>query len=773
MASLALGIAGAGIGSAFGMPMLGFSLGMTLGGVLFPSRDNAQSRGKLDDLKVTGSSYGAMLPKLYGQARVGGTVIWSTDLVEHVSDVHQGGKGGFGGSVKQYTYTVSCAVAICEGPIHSLTLIQAEDLIIYNSAELEPTKDTIRFYEGTEVQTADSLLSSTITSGECPAFRGTAYVVFENLNLTRWGGRMPSFTFTIQQYDGGDPHTVQTILEDLAGDCAMTSDDYDFSAATDSVPGMIITERQSAKDNTDELLRAYSTDLAEIDGKLVAVRRGNVGASYITLGDLGTYGWSGPQTQPPFRLQTARLQDLELPRQLDYNYLSLDNSFQGGTQTAMAYTHTTVSDSMSVQTNIVLADDDARQIAEKVLWTQFLERDTFTFTLPYKYACFAPGGEFLLPVNGGYTTVRVLSMDIGLFGEIKCTATLVEDETITQTASGGGTGNATPTDVSQVVASTFVVWSGTELQDDDGLFPGFYVAATGPDGWTSASIYYSLDSGSNYLLGGGIGTRSEFGQTTSTLADGVTADALDSSHTVGVSIDVTGTLESSSTTEVATTTTNAAVIGNEIVSYATVTQTGALAYTLSNIYRGRRGSVMTGHTSSDLFVHVTPAVVRVKVPDSAIGTTVKVKVVSSGQSLSDVTAKNVTIPTNNRPYLEPSDRRIAYIMFSDFTPTSTGADNFECPILEDGTWDLIEIIFWCKTPGGSPAFTIEKSTGTGAFSGTTIGSLTVSSGAREAHQTSSLGSVTGGVGGDKIRVNVTALGTATDWTIIVKTQIAS
>jgi hypothetical protein len=87
MAQLALAGAGAVIGSAVGMPYLGFALGSMLGGVLFPQDgppDQIQEGPRLHDLKVQSSAHGAMLPLVYGTVRIAGNVIWAADLEEQV-----------------------------------------------------------------------------------------------------------------------------------------------------------------------------------------------------------------------------------------------------------------------------------------------------------------------------------------------------------------------------------------------------------------------------------------------------------------------------------------------------------------------------------------------------------------------------------------------------------------------------------------------------------------------------------------------------------------
>ena len=100
MATLALAAAGAAVGGAllpagvtlFGAAIGGATLGAQVGALagafidqslLAPSGQPTVAHGpRLSDLRVTASSEGAPIPRLYGRARLGGQIIWATDLEE-------------------------------------------------------------------------------------------------------------------------------------------------------------------------------------------------------------------------------------------------------------------------------------------------------------------------------------------------------------------------------------------------------------------------------------------------------------------------------------------------------------------------------------------------------------------------------------------------------------------------------------------------------------------------------------------------------------------
>lgn len=243
MAGLVLGVVGAaimgpaGFGFAGFMGMsgasIGFSLGSMIGNTLFaPSMPNINQQGpRLGDLKVQSSTYGNPIPIVYGAMRIAGNVIWSMDIVETSHTTTSGGGGGKGGgggggSVTQtsYTYSQSFAIAICEGEIAGIRKIWANGKLIYNLSDTadiativasNKSASGIHIYTGSETQTADSLIQANIGAADTPAYRGTAYVVFENLQLADFGNRMPNLEFEVVDSGSAAPRVDYIALSGI------------------------------------------------------------------------------------------------------------------------------------------------------------------------------------------------------------------------------------------------------------------------------------------------------------------------------------------------------------------------------------------------------------------------------------------------------------------------------------------------------------------------------------------------------------------------------
>ncbi|MBM3929298.1 MAG: hypothetical protein FJ335_12715, partial [Sphingomonadales bacterium] len=181
------------VGTALGGPIggaLGAMAGQAIDARLFGGKGRDGPR--LTDLAVQGSAYGTPIPRLFGTMRVAGTVIWATELIEHVAR-DGGGKGRAGAT--RYAYSASFAVALSARPILSVGRIWADGKLLRGSAGDFKTATQFRLHTGDAAQAVDPLIASAQGVGRTPAFRGLAYAVFEDLALADFGNRIPSLTF--------------------------------------------------------------------------------------------------------------------------------------------------------------------------------------------------------------------------------------------------------------------------------------------------------------------------------------------------------------------------------------------------------------------------------------------------------------------------------------------------------------------------------------------------------------------------------------------------
>ena len=123
MAQMILG----GVGQAIGGP-IGAVIGSTLGRMIdqrvVSSLEPARQRGpRLETLKVQWTAEGAPMACVFGRARVTGQVIWAARFLEG-RRTSSGAKGG--PRTVEYDYSLSFAVALCEGEIDGVGRVWAD-----------------------------------------------------------------------------------------------------------------------------------------------------------------------------------------------------------------------------------------------------------------------------------------------------------------------------------------------------------------------------------------------------------------------------------------------------------------------------------------------------------------------------------------------------------------------------------------------------------------------------------------------------------------------
>ena len=270
MATLVLSAAGAAIGGSIGGTVaglssvavgraLGASLGRAVDQTLLGQGSEAVETGRVDRFRLTGAGEGAAIAQLRGRMRLGGHVIWASDFTETVTE--SGGGKGQPAAPRQrsYGYSVSLAIALCEGEIAGIGRVWAD------GTEIAASDLNIRVYTGSADQLPDPAMEAVEGAGLVPAYRGTAYVVVEDLSLERFGNRVPQFSFeVIRPEQRGAPGSAFTPTYGLRG-VALIPGTGEYALATTPVnylegPGV----RRSANVATPRGETDFAVSLGEL-----------------------------------------------------------------------------------------------------------------------------------------------------------------------------------------------------------------------------------------------------------------------------------------------------------------------------------------------------------------------------------------------------------------------------------------------------------------------------------------------------------------------------
>lgn len=761
-ATVVFGVVGAAIGAMVDPAnpvqgaQWGWAIGTVVGGLLFPPHMPATTLGKLDDLRVTSSTYGTFIPQTWGQFRGAGQVIWATDLVEHQSNVGGGGKGGGGGGgTTVYSYTSSFAVLVAPGPLKSIDRVWFNDQIVYDSLQSPTTQSGLNIegmYTGTESQTADPLMSSVLSvSGEpCPAYRGWAYMVFQDVLLTNYGNRLPNIqieytaygdtaadvltdislqcglqpaTYTVSGagsgtangtysmsgrstadnslvYDNGscamkwDPatshwriiasHGAGSVLYTIAGvrafptlgawttsggtnpapsSAVATPADFDFTQAVDSsitgpgVYGYCNPIRQIGKAALDPLALIMNADVVEADGQIIWVPRGGAPSRTLTTDDLGALEWGadgGGMQDDTVLMHYKRQQSWELPTRVECNYFQWNateaaRNYLQATQVAIRSTQNTSQNVQSMTFPAVMDDSFARQLCERLLYTAWVEADSFTCAVGPRNADVIPSDVLMIPHGGQNKRVRVVQKDEAIMGisqlQLVADSLGVNSQFVAGSPTGGigvpfyGAGSVNNIVFQMNAPNDAIAQSG---------HVNLYFGAVWQPGASGVGIYVSLDGGTSYT---GVVTKNVYtlmGPCINTLGSWTNYGVMDTTNHLDVTF-LRGQPSSCSSADLANGV-NALWVNDEIIQFQTATLLSGQTWRLTNLLRGQRGTdnFMSTHGSSEFAVHVDSSLGAWGVTPSpwgggpALGTVLYVKFVPIGQTLGSVSPLTIT-----------------------------------------------------------------------------------------------------------------------------------
>lgn len=170
---------------------------------------------RLDDMDVSLSEYGTPIPRFWGVRRLQPQIMWAETLREKkTTNKTKGGK------FQDYKYYGTWAVLICDHEIDSVSRIWFDKHLVYQATGPGPispspglaggfsgspfklsTGRNMRVYLGTESQDPDPRMEAWCEdrygADSCPAYRGSSYIVFEELPLEKFGNRIPQITVEV------------------------------------------------------------------------------------------------------------------------------------------------------------------------------------------------------------------------------------------------------------------------------------------------------------------------------------------------------------------------------------------------------------------------------------------------------------------------------------------------------------------------------------------------------------------------------------------------
>ncbi|KAB7648189.1 phage tail baseplate protein [Polymorphobacter fuscus] len=588
MATLILGT----VGRVFAGPIGGI-FGAAVGGLLDRSLfggGRPREQGRISNPQVQSAAYGEPIPIIVGRMRTAGNLIWTSGIREEAA---AGGGKRSGPATTSYSYSASFAVGLVARPILGVGRIWADGKVIRDADGAFLTPVTMRLHDGGGDQPVDPLIAAVEGAGGAPAYRGLAYAVFEDLPLADYGNRIPNLTFEIIADDGAID--AGTAIGALAASCgAVLATAGGFPALTGHVAG-----------------RAGS--LAEAVAPLIAISDAAVssGAQTIVTGSGRDVVTIAPDAVDAHRPGAARVAERRrrgaadaAPGCLELSFYDSSRDYQPGLQRARR-SAVPIVDQRGV--SAAMSPVEAKALAIRLLMAGQLGRTRQTLRLSWRHVGLVPG--MLVRIGPAAEAWRIREARFENF-----VVSLDVERTAADAAPAGAAarpadgGRALVFDDQPAGPTQLLVLDLPPLPGQAATTPRLWIAGNGAGaGWRRAGVAISSDNGVSYDDIGTLEGGTVIGTTLTALADAA-PDAWDRRGTVDVEL-LSGRdwLEGRPEGSVLAGG-NLALVGRELIQFATAESIGERRFRLSGLLRGRRGTEAetAGHGIGERFVLIEP-----------------------------------------------------------------------------------------------------------------------------------------------------------------------
>lgn len=489
------------------------------------------------------------------------------------------------------------------------------------------------------------------------------------------------------------PIPLDEVLLDLATRTGLEASDIDVSSITasgDAVRGYAISKQSTVRAAIEPLGFAYFFDAIESDNKVKFVKRGGAPALTIPEDDLGAAVGGDRATRAQLIIEELAM-EAELPRRVELRFRDAEKDYDQGMEYETRLSHPVAdktqgsNETQSVELPMSLLASEARAIVESVLYQVWTNRNGYEFKTMPKYQLLEPTD--VINVTKGSNTYTMKLISTGLGAGYLCDMAGAHDDAETYLFSGLGTDSGLGHHTQTIFAygrSRLYLLDTPILRDidDPGALNGIlYIAVgTNTETWRGALVQKSAD-GSKFEQLDVPWNQAAWGHSRVKPGGGAFDNALepfyrwttwDRVSELNVRMVDGADLLVSITELECLNGGNAAVLGNEIIKFATVAGPDSDGvYTLTDLIRARRGTgqwAEAGHSRGERFVLLSASTIsRVSTPLEDIGEARYYRSISSGAIIDDATIVDLTYTAAClKPY-----------SVSHLTGTRDGSDNID------------------------------------------------------------------------------------------------
>ena len=469
--------------------------------------------------------------------------------------------------------------------------------------QFDPTlASTVTFYDGSQTTPDATIVGQ---EANVPAFIHQAYFVMTNFNMSQFGGRPPTSVEVVVRAEVGPVSRADTMRLILNAANRTETTDYDVTDVSGDITGYVIRGAQAPHQALAQLMVAYDILSQDRGGVLTFIDRASLDEVTVDSNDLAAHERSSDVGPRNVRFKDNSFRDL--PNSITVTYVDEDNELQNGAQTYRRVT-TSTDQSLQMRLDLVLGAAEAQCIARRVLWQATVEGIGMQANLPPSYIkaiesdilkitgddgvlrdflarTVDQGEQYLRRYEGVENDAQVVE-----FLEADC---IVEPPTFTNQVI------RVPANLNLFIMDT------AAFTDAETLRPGFYWAVSPfeeTDPFSGGSLFESKDDGGTFEFLSTSPLKATMGYATTTLATVADPNVTDFASSVTIQL-YAGSLSTKTLNQVLAGA-NRAIIGNEIVGFANVTDNANGTWTLDTFIRGLRDTEdqVGTHATGDRFV---------------------------------------------------------------------------------------------------------------------------------------------------------------------------
>lgn len=600
-------------------------------GFLFKGRNTTNRADMISDFMINTASYGEVVPEVLGTTRLSGNIIYYDDFTphEHKTTTRTGKGGGSKHTEITYTYTVACAIGLCEGPIQGIGKVwRDKEIYDYPNEKIELTA-----YKGDYGQAPWPYVISKHPEKALP-YSGLAYMA----GVVDLGerGSLPQYNFEIkgkllETGDGVDVNPADYIVHVLKsiGIDDVNIDGLEHYREYCKAADILIS---TPPDSRSSKAQTVINDIAEITNSLVFWSTDRL--KIVPLADKPIGTWS-PYNQIQYNLNADDLIPASDGQLVVYKRKDSSESYNQATvefiNRANGYEKETVAFEIvaDVQKNglkpaskksahYLYTKARAQYYAEQLAMKRLYAKNQYTFRLDWAFCRLEPGDLVTLTdelCGLNKQIVVVTSVSEAADGQLEITAEGKPPGTYAPAKYNVHENERPFIDYNQAAPSVNDVAIFQTVGDVGGN--QIFVGVNAPSGWGGCSVWVS-DNGENYRRIGSITQQARMGKLKYGFAQ--------NGNFCNVIINQ-GVLKSGTHVDAERANTLCWING-EALSYETVETHPDNWYTLRGLVRGQYGTKAINHGANERFVRVDEALFHYPYRKEDINKTVYLKFTS-------------------------------------------------------------------------------------------------------------------------------------------------